>query len=85
MTVSGNTIQAQREAVIAKVRPAVVLVNVVTASGEGLGQASFLDSRGYIVTNNHVIAGAQRIQVTLYDGTSLATHWWGPTRWMTWR
>jgi S1-C subfamily serine protease len=72
VTVSGNTLEAQREAVIAKVRPAVVQVNVVTASGEGLGSGVILDSRGFIVTNNHVIAGAQRIQVTLYDGTSLA-------------
>lgn len=71
-TVSGNTLEAQREAVIAKVRPAVVQVNVVTSSGEGLGSGVILDSRGYIVTNNHVIAGAERIQVTLYDGTSLA-------------
>jgi S1-C subfamily serine protease len=72
VTVSGNTIEAQREAVIARVRPTVVQVNVVTSNGEGLGSGVILDNRGYIVTNNHVIAGAQRIQVTLYDGTSLA-------------
>lgn len=72
VTVSGNTIEAQREAVIARVRPAVVQVNVVTSSGEGLGSGVILDSRGYIVTNNHVISSAQHTQVTLYDGTSLA-------------
>ena len=72
VTVSGDSIEAQREAVIVRVRPAVVQVNVETASGEGLGSGVILDNRGYIVTNNHVIAGAQRIQVTLYDGTSLA-------------
>jgi S1-C subfamily serine protease len=72
VTVSGNTLEAQREVVIAKVRPAVVQINVVTASGEGLGSGVILDSRGFIVTNNHVIAGAKRIQVTLYDGTSLS-------------
>jgi S1-C subfamily serine protease len=74
VTVSGNTLDAVREAVVAKVRPAVVQVNVVTASGEGLGSGVILDTRGYIITNNHVIAGAQRIQVTLYDGTSLPAH-----------
>jgi S1-C subfamily serine protease len=70
--VPGNTLEAIREAVVAKVRPAVVQVNVVTPSGEGLGSGVILDSRGYIVTNNHVIASAERIQVTLYDGTSLS-------------
>ena len=70
--VSWKTIEAQREAVIARVRPAVVLVNVVTASGDGLGSGVILDSQGYIVTNNHVIAGARSIQATLYDGTALA-------------
>jgi S1-C subfamily serine protease len=72
VTVSGNSIEAVREAVIARVRPAVVQVNVVASSGKGLGSGVILDSRGYIVTNNHVIAGAQSIQVMLYDGTSLA-------------
>ena len=71
VTVAGNSIEAQREAAIARVRPAVVQVNVVTSSGEGLGSGVILDNRGYIVTNNHVVAGAQSIQVTLYDGTSL--------------
>jgi S1-C subfamily serine protease len=72
VTVSGNTLDAIREAAVEKVRPAVVQVNVVTASGEGLGSGVILDSRGFIVTNNHVITGAERIQITLYDGTSLA-------------
>jgi S1-C subfamily serine protease len=70
--VSGNTLDAIREAAVEKVSPAVVQVNVVTASGKGLGSGVILDSRGFIVTNNHVIAGAERIQVRLYDGTSLA-------------
>ncbi len=72
VTVSGTSIETQREAAIARVRPAVVQVNVVTSSGGGLGSGVIIDSRGYIVTNNHVISGAQSIQVTLYDGTSLA-------------
>jgi S1-C subfamily serine protease len=71
-TASGTTLEAMREAAVEKVRPAVVQVNVVTTSGEGLGSGVILDSRGYILTNNHVIAGAQRIQVTLYDGTRLS-------------
>ena len=70
-TIAGNSLDAMREAVVEKVRPVVVQINIVTSSGEGLGSGVILDSRGYIVTNNHVVTGAQRIQVTLYDGTSL--------------
>ncbi|HVB21978.1 MAG TPA: trypsin-like peptidase domain-containing protein [Ktedonobacteraceae bacterium] len=72
ITVSGNMLDAIREAAVKKVSPSVVQVNVVTTSGNGLGSGVILDSRGFIVTNNHVIAGAERIQVTLYNGTSLA-------------
>lgn len=72
VTITGSTLDAVREAVVAKVRPAAVQVNVVTSSGKGLGSGVILDSWGYIITNNHVIAGARSIQVTLYDGTSLS-------------
>ncbi len=72
VTAGGSSLDAVREAVIAKIRPAVVQVNVTTASGSGLGSGVSIDGRGYIITNHHVIAGAQRIQVTLYDGASLA-------------
>ena len=60
-----------REAVIAKVRPAVVQINVTTQSGAALGSGVIIDRRGYIVTNNHVVSGAQSIEVVLYDGTSI--------------
>jgi S1-C subfamily serine protease len=72
---TGNNEQAVREAVIAKVRPAVVEVNVTTQTQQGQGQAIgsgvIIDGRGYIVTNNHVVNGAQSMTVTLYDGTNL--------------
>ncbi len=63
VTIPGNSLDAAREAVVEKVRPAVVQINTVTSSGEGLDSGVILDSRGYIVTNNHVVTGAQRIQV----------------------
>ena len=72
VTTSSTLLDALSEAVVEKVHPAVVQVNVVTSNGEGLGSGVILDSRGYIVTNNHVITGAQSIQVTLYDGTALS-------------
>ena len=35
---------------------------------EGQGSGVIIDTRGYIVTNNHVIDGAAKVQVTLKDG-----------------
>ena len=35
---------------------------------EGYGSGSVLDKQGHILTNYHVIEGAQQIGVTLYDG-----------------
>jgi S1-C subfamily serine protease len=70
-SLTGNNEQAVREAVIAKVRPAVVEVNVTTQQGGAIGSGVIIDGRGYIVTNNHVVNGAQSMTVTLYDGTNL--------------
>jgi S1-C subfamily serine protease len=70
-SLTGNNIQAVREAVIAKVRPAVVEVNVTTQQGGAIGSGVIIDGRGYIVTNNHVVSGAQSMNVTLFDGTNL--------------
>lgn len=36
---------------------------------KGMGTGIFVDERGYIVTNNHVVEGVRRINVTLHDGT----------------
>ena len=66
---TANNEDTVREAVIAKVRPAVVEVNVTLGNGAGIGSGVVIDRRGYIVTNNHVVNGAQSINVVLYDGT----------------
>ncbi len=63
--------EAVREAAIAKIRPAVVQVTVATQRGVGLGSGVIIDRRGYIVTNNHVIDGAQAIEVMLSNGTKV--------------
>ncbi len=34
----------------------------------GQGSGVIIDPRGYILTNNHVVAGSQEILVHLYDG-----------------
>lgn len=66
----GNSDKA-REAVIEKVRPAVVQINVSSSNGNSLGSGVIIDQRGYIITNNHVIEGGQKFQVVLANGTSL--------------
>ncbi len=70
-TTSASTTEAQREAVIARVKPAIVLVNVTTANGSALGSGEIVNKQGYIVTNNHVVNGANTIQVVLANGTRL--------------
>ncbi len=35
---------------------------------KGLGSGMIMDAKGYILTNNHVVAGANKIQVFLADG-----------------
>src|SRR6266516_5955374 len=70
-SLTGNNIEAVREAVVAKVRPAVVQVNVSTSNGSALGSGVIIDRRGYIVTNNHMVDGSQSIEVIIYDVTTL--------------
>jgi S1-C subfamily serine protease len=62
-------LDAVREAVISKVEPAVVQINVRTNQGTSLGSGVIVDKRGYIVTNNHVVAGGQSVQVVLADNS----------------
>ncbi len=66
---SGSNLDAVREAVISKVEPAVVQINVTLSNGSAIGSGVIIDKRGYIVTNDHVVAGAQTIQVVLADNS----------------
>ncbi|ABC80162.1 trypsin-like peptidase domain-containing protein [Anaeromyxobacter dehalogenans] len=72
--------------VIEKISPAVVQVTVSgyapadeTASGaivrqRVLGSGVVVDPDGYIVTNAHVVAGAQRVRILLPEGRGPAAH-----------
>lgn len=42
-----------------------------TYTEESLGSGVIISKNGYIITNNHVIAGASKIYVKLYDGKTL--------------
>lgn len=65
--------------VVARVKPSVVAINVETDvrdifgrvyTEEGAGSGWIIDSKGIIVTNNHVVEGADRVGVVLDDGRS---------------
>lgn len=60
-----------------RVNPAVVNIEVLRAAAPGVGGELFpegegsgfiIDTEGRIITNNHVVEGADEVQVTLYDG-----------------
>lgn len=66
--------EGSTEEVAAKVRPAVVSIQVATARGGSEGSGFIISSDGYVLTNHHVIAAAAeneqaRIRVTLNDGS----------------
>jgi S1-C subfamily serine protease len=66
---------------VAEVAPAVVSIVTETVSYNwfwqavpqtGAGSGIIISSDGYIVTNNHVVEGAQKVTVTLSDGSTFA-------------
>ena len=80
LTFSNNTSKIARpgdiQEILAKVEPAVVAIRTRTLSlgdftrpvpGEGAGTGFVIGSDGVIVTNNHVVAGAQTIEVVFAD------------------
>ncbi len=82
LTVSTTNVQTDITQAVAKVGPAVVTV-VSTTSGQltpfGLssdqqvsGSGVIISDKGYILTNNHVIEGANQVDVVLANGTQLS-------------
>ena len=69
---NSNSQNPNWQAVAQAVRPAVVAISVETNNGSDQGSGSIIDSKGHILTNNHVVAAAADgngiITVELYDG-----------------
>ncbi len=55
-----------------QVSPSVVSIQVLTTAGGGEGSGVIWDDQGHIVTNAHVVAGGEKVRVTLSDGRSYA-------------
>ena len=76
VTESAVTLEAQRIAVYERAAPAVVNITTQvlrtsffygTIPEEGSGSGFLWDTEGHIVTNHHVIAGAQKVEVSFSD------------------
>ncbi len=59
--------------VAGKVLPSVVQIKVTTPGGRGTGSGFVIDDVGFILTNNHVVRGAQgaEVDVTFQDGRTV--------------
>jgi putative serine protease PepD len=71
--VSGSTNEnPDWEAVANAVKASVVAITVTTSQGTAQGSGVVVDDKGHVVTNNHVVNGAQGdVEVTLTDGRLL--------------
>ncbi|MEW2031555.1 trypsin-like peptidase domain-containing protein [Streptomyces roseifaciens] len=59
-------------AVAKAVSPSIVEIKASTAGGQSTGSGVIITGDGEIVTNNHVVAGADTVQVVLSDGSTKA-------------
>ena len=59
---------ADWKTVAREVSGSVVSIQAALSNGTAKGSGAIVSAKGYIVTNNHVISGAQQIQVTLSNG-----------------
>jgi 2-alkenal reductase len=65
-TVVSDSLQTALTGVYAQANPSVVYIETDSGSGSGF----VYSDKGYILTNNHVVAGALTINVTFADGTT---------------
>ncbi|MFQ6171661.1 S1C family serine protease [Oryzobacter sp. R7] len=59
-------------ATAAAVTPSVVSITATGRGGGGEGSGVVIDRSGHVLTNNHVVSGAQQLTVTLSDGRTFA-------------
>ena len=69
--VSSATLNDQQEAMTslyAHVSPGIVAIQVLTASGIAQGTGFVYNEQGYIITNQHVVEGQQKMEVDFTNG-----------------
>ncbi|MGW3010904.1 S1C family serine protease [Streptomyces sp. NPDC001219] len=66
---AGKTSGSGVSGVAKAVSPAIVEIRAQTAGGESTGSGVVVTSDGEIVTNNHVVSGADTVTVTFSDGS----------------
>ncbi|MFJ9982073.1 S1C family serine protease [Streptomyces cyaneofuscatus] len=71
-TVQGTTVSQSSKGTVSgvaeAVSPAIVEIGAASSAGKSTGSGVVITEDGEIVTNNHVISGAQQIEVTLSTG-----------------
>ncbi len=68
----GNLVGDQDLAALyAKVNPGVVSIVITTANGAASGSGFVYDKEGHILTNYHVVEGAEQLEVDFPDGTKV--------------
>jgi S1-C subfamily serine protease len=72
LTIAADEVDALLENIYARANPAVVNIDVAGGADLtefGSGSGFVVDTDGHIVTNNHVVEGADEIDVTFADGS----------------
>lgn len=71
-TVAGTTVSQSSKGTVAgvaaAVSPAIVEIQAASSSGQSTGSGVVITGDGEIITNNHVVAGAQTVKVQLSTG-----------------
>lgn len=73
-SVSGTTVSQSSKGTVAgvaaAVSPTIVEITASSSAGESTGSGVIVTSDGEVITNNHVVAGAQTVKVQLSTGKS---------------
>lgn len=75
LTIAADEVDTLLENIYDRTNPGVVNIDVSGGTGTdvtefGSGSGFVMDSEGHIITNNHVVEGADEIDVTFWDGSA---------------